>query len=56
MFAARRIGGPAYSEMIQEINRELTKLIEELDRAMYVEAPRLADETSKILFSQFVNR
>ena len=49
MTAARTIGGPAYPEMIEEIDRELTKVIEDFDRAVYVEALRLANETSKLL-------
>ena len=51
MIAARRIGGPAYSEMIEEIDRELTKVIEDFDRAMSFETLRLANETSKLSFS-----
>ena len=50
MTAARTIGGPAYPEMIEEIDRELTKVIEDFDRAVYVEGLRLADETSKFSF------
>ena len=46
--AARRIGGPAYPEMIEEIDRELTNVIEDFDRAMDFEALRLANETSKL--------
>ena len=38
--------------MIEELDRELTKATEDLDRALYVEALRLADETSKHSFSQ----
>ena len=56
MIAARRIGGPAYPEMIENINRELNNVIEDFDRAVYVEALRLANETSKLLFSQSVDR
>ena len=55
MTAARTIGGPAYPEMIEEIDRELTKAIEDFDRAVYVEALRLANETSKLSFSQSVD-
>ncbi len=50
MIAARTIGGPAYPEMIEEIDRELTKVIEDFDRAMYFEVLRLANETSKLSF------
>ena len=50
MIAARTSGGPAYPEMIEDIDRELTKVIEYFDRAVYVEALRLAEETSKLSF------
>ncbi len=50
MTAARTIGGPAYPEMIEEIDRELTKVIEDFDRAMNFETLRLANETSKLSF------
>ena len=53
--AARTIGGPAYPEMIDEMDRELTKVIEDFDRAMNFETLRLANETSKLSFSQFVD-
>ena len=55
MVAARMIGGPAYSEMIEEIDRELTKVIEDFDRAMNFEALRLANEISKLSFSHSVD-
>jgi len=55
MTAARTTSGPAYLEMIEDIDRELTKVIEDFDRAVYVEALRLADETSKLSFSQSVD-
>ena len=38
MIAVRTIGGPVYSEMIEEIDKELTKVIEDFDRAMNFEA------------------
>ena len=47
MTVARTIGGPAYPEMIEEMDRELTKVIEDFDRAINVEALRLANETRK---------
>src|SRR5258706_5570977 len=50
MTAARTIGGPAYPEMIEEIDRELTNVIEDFDRAMNFEALCLANETSKLSF------
>ena len=55
MIAARTIGGPSYQEMIEEMDDELTKVIEDFDRAMNFEALRLANETSKLSFSQTVN-
>ena len=55
MIAARTIGGPAYPEMIEEMNRELNDVIEDFDRAVYVEALRLANETSKLPLSQSVD-
>ena len=55
MPAARTIGGPAYPEMVEEMDKDLIKLIENFDRAMYIEALRLADETSKLSFSQDVD-
>ena len=55
MIAARTIGGPAYPEMIKEIDGELTKVIEDFDRAMNFEALRLANETSKLSFSHSVD-
>ena len=48
------IGGPAYPEMMEEITGELTKVIEDFDRAMNFEALRLANETSKLSYSQSV--
>jgi len=52
---ARTIGGPAYAEMIEEVDRELTRVIEDFDRAVNVEALRLANETSKRSFSRSVD-
>ena len=55
MITARMIGGPMYLEVIEEIDKELTKVIEDFDRALYVEALRLASETSKLSFSPSVD-
>ncbi len=55
MIAARTIGGPAYPEMIKEIDRELTKVIEDFDCAMNFETLHLANEISMLSFSQSVN-
>ena len=54
MIAVRRIGGPSYPEMMDEIDRELTKVIEDFDRAMNFEALRIANEISKpVLLNMF---
>ena len=53
---ARTIGGLAYPEMIEEMDRELTKVIDDFDRAVNIEALHLANETSsKLSFSQSVD-
>ena len=54
MIAARTSGGPAYLEMIREMNRELNNVTEDFDRAMYVEALRRANETSELSLSHSV--
>ena len=55
MIAARTIGGPAYPEMIEEMDSELNKVIEDFDRAVIVEALHLVNETSKRSFSQSID-
>ena len=55
MIVARTIGGPAYPEMIEEMERELTEVVEDFDRAKKLEALRLANETSKLPCSQSVD-
>ncbi len=55
MIAARTSGGPPYPEMIEEMDRELNNVIEDFDRAVYVEALRLANESSKLSFSHTVD-
>ena len=55
MIAARTIGGPAYLEMIEEMNRELNNVIEDFDCAVYVEALHLANKTSKLSPSHSVD-
>ncbi len=55
MITARTIGGPAYQEMIEEMDTELNNIIEDFDRAVYVEALRIANETSKLSFSRSVD-
>ena len=53
MFTGRSVGGPAHPEKIEEMDKELTKVIEDFDRAVIVEALR---ETSKLSFSQYIDR
>ncbi len=48
-------GGPAYPKMIEEMDRELNNVIEDFDCAVYVEALRLANESSEFSFSQPVD-
>ncbi len=55
MIAAGTIGGPAYTKMIEEMDGELNNAIADFDRAVYVEALRLADETSKLSFPHSVH-
>ena len=43
----RTAGGPAYKEKIEEMDKELTKVIEDFGRAVDVEALRLSKETGK---------
>ena len=47
MITARMVGGPAYLEKIEEVNEELVEVTEGFDRAMNVEALRLAKRSSK---------
>ena len=46
MIAARIIGAPSFRGKIEEMDAELTKVIDDFDRAVNVEALRLANETS----------
>ena len=55
MIAARTGGGPAYLEMIEEMDKELNKVIEDFDRAVSVEALHLVNEASKHSFTQFID-
>jgi len=47
IIAARTIGGPAYQETIEEMDRDLTKAIEDFSRAVDVEALLLAKKIGK---------
>ena len=42
MSTARSVGGPAHPEKIEEMDRELTKVIEDFNAAVDLEALRLA--------------
>jgi len=55
MIAARTGDDPSYLEIIDEMDRELTKVIEEFDRIENVKALHLANETSELSFSQPVD-
>ena len=55
MIAAGTIGGPAYPKMIEEMDEEIKNVIVDFDRALYVEALRIANETSKLSFIRSVN-
>ena len=50
MIAAKTIGGPEYPEMVEDMDRELTIVLEEFDHAMNFEILCLANETSKPSF------
>jgi hypothetical protein len=47
MIAERTWSGIVHPDKTEEMDRELAKVIEDFDRAMNVEALRLAKETSK---------
>ena len=50
--AARTGGGPAYQEAIEEVDRELRRVVEDFDRAVNVEALRQTKEIGEHSFSQ----
>jgi hypothetical protein len=47
MIIARTVGGSAYPEKIEEMDRELAKVIEDFNHAMDVETLRLAKMNRK---------
>ena len=49
------MSGLAHPEKIEEMDRELNKVIEDFDRVLNVETFRLAEEISKLSFSQASN-
>jgi len=55
MNAARTVGGVVDQETFEEMDRELTKVIEDFDRVVNVEALRLAKEAGKHISSQSDN-
>jgi len=53
--AVRTTGGATYPGMIAEMDSELSKVIHDFERAMNFEALRLANDNSKLSFSQLVD-
>ena len=53
IFSVRTVGGPVRPEAIEEMDHELTKLIEDFDRAVNVEALRLVKEGGKHVLSRY---
>jgi len=56
IIAVRTIGGPAYQETIGEMDRELSKAIEDFSRAVDVEALLLAKKNGKYSSPQLNER
>ena len=50
---ARTVGGPSYLGTIEEMDEELSRVIEDFDRAVNVEALLLAKRVGKHSFSQW---
>jgi len=55
MITERITGGGVRPEMIEEMDRELTNVIEDFDRAVNVEALRIAKKTGEHSLSQSGN-
>ena len=53
IFSSKTVGGPARPDAIEDMDRELTRVIEDFDRAVNVEALRLAKETGKHVLAQY---
>jgi len=51
MIAERTLSGLAYPQKIEDMSKELNRVIEDFDRAMDVETLRLAKESSKHLLA-----
>ena len=54
MITARTVGGPDHPEKMEEMDRELTKVIDDFNHAVDVEALRLAKKNGKHLFPYLV--
>ena len=54
MLAARTTGGPAHPEKIEEMDRELTKVIEDFNHAVDIEALQLAKKNGQPYFPYLV--
>ena len=52
MIAARMAGGSAYQEAIEEVDKELTTVVEDFDRAVNIDALRRTKETGEHSLSQ----
>ena len=55
MVAGGMIDAPPYSEMLEEMGREISKIIEDYDSAMNAESLRMANKTSELSFAQSVD-
>ena len=53
IFSVRTVGGPIRPEAIEDMDQELTKVIEDFDRAVNVEVLRLVKESGKHVLSQY---
>jgi len=56
IITARKVGGPAYLEAIEEMEKDLTKVIEDFDRAVDVEALCQAKKIGKSSCSQSLDK
>ena len=56
IIAARTVGGPAYQEKIEEMDRELTRVVADFDRAVNVETLRRTKKTGEHSFSPSLDR
>jgi len=55
MIVARTAGGSAYQDTIKEIESELTRVVDDFDRAVDVEALRRTKETGEHSFSPILD-